>query len=326
MMCGQPVGLVDDHGEQALAVLLGDPFALHRHRRAVDGGERRAELVRDGRDEVRLERAQALLLGHVAERVHAPLLEADAGERQPQLASAELDRGGARRRLRDGRPGAHRHELLDLLPVRQHAIERQPGRGVLGDARDRRGGRVPVLDDAAAVDEHDALADVGERAGRAGTLLGRPVEAGGVDRRARTPAEVLGGGEIVVDERLGVLGAHERDRPTARRGRPPDGDVRAHAECAQLGEVLRARTDRLHHVAGHSRRERHLPRRRDRRRAALAVLYAEAGAERLPCGHPRGVAVVDQQPLDPAVAGEVDQHQSAKVSTASAATCCSVVW
>ena len=87
-----------------------DVLPAKREGGAVDGGERRPELVRDGRDEVGLELFDCALGGEVAEGEDCPALEADSGDRQPELAAVDLDRLGlgpelaALRKLRDRLP------------------------------------------------------------------------------------------------------------------------------------------------------------------------------------------------------------------------------
>ena len=61
----EPVGLLDDERDEALAsrFVEREVVTAQRLRRAVDGGERRAQLVRGGRDEFRLELVEAVVLG-----------------------------------------------------------------------------------------------------------------------------------------------------------------------------------------------------------------------------------------------------------------------
>ena len=76
----------------SLVALEHDVVAPQRHRGAVDRGERRAQLVRDGRDEVALELLDGPLLGEVAERVDGALRELGGGEREPELAAGPVER------------------------------------------------------------------------------------------------------------------------------------------------------------------------------------------------------------------------------------------
>ena len=72
-------------------------LARERQRRAVDRSERRAQLVRHGRDEVLANLLERAFLGEVAERVHRSFVEADSRDREPALFPAELEREGRRR-------------------------------------------------------------------------------------------------------------------------------------------------------------------------------------------------------------------------------------
>src|SRR3954466_1011892 len=66
---GEPVGFARDHVEQsgALRLLQSYVVALERQGGTVDRGKRRAELVRDGGDEVALQLLDGALVRHVAE-------------------------------------------------------------------------------------------------------------------------------------------------------------------------------------------------------------------------------------------------------------------
>ena len=134
-----------------------------RHRRAVDRGERRAQLVRHGRHEVALHLLDAALLGHVPEGVDGALAEADAGDREPELAAADLERQrlgtrASRRRVRRRSGRARRTPPSPGSPRSPAARRPRAPR-----ARDRRGRRVPDPDEPVAVDEEDAVADELER-------------------------------------------------------------------------------------------------------------------------------------------------------------------
>ena len=91
---GEALGLARDHAQHALALLVGERHigAAQCHRRAVDRRQRRPQLVRDRRDEVALQPLERALVRQVAERVDRALREVGRGERQPQLARADLDR------------------------------------------------------------------------------------------------------------------------------------------------------------------------------------------------------------------------------------------
>ena len=90
----EPLRLLRDHLQQALALVLADLDVVAEQclRRAVDGCERRAKLMRDGRDELALELVERALLGQVPERVDDAVLERDAGDREPDLAAFDHER------------------------------------------------------------------------------------------------------------------------------------------------------------------------------------------------------------------------------------------
>jgi hypothetical protein len=140
--------------------------------------------VRGRRNEVAACLLEGALAGHVLKGVDGSFAEVHTGNRDPELASVEHERhghradaGGSGLRERDMRgessPGGY--DLVDRLSERVRLV----------DARDRRGRGVPVPDDAVAVEQDDAVGDVGECLGGVGALLGFAVEAGVVngDRR-----------------------------------------------------------------------------------------------------------------------------------------------
>ena len=100
-------GLFDDDLEELLVhrVLELEVVARERQRRAVDRSERRAQLVRHGRDEVLANLLERALLGQVAERVHRSFVEADPRDREPALFAVELQ-WERRRRCRSRCAGA----------------------------------------------------------------------------------------------------------------------------------------------------------------------------------------------------------------------------
>ena len=136
-----------------LGVVERDVVALQRHRRAVDRGERRPQLVRDGRDEVALQLLDRPLVGEVAERVDGAVRELGGGEREPELAARAVDR----ERLR---PVAG---LAERPAAPAPASAGAPTISASREARDALRRRVPEPDDAVAVDEEDAVADELER-------------------------------------------------------------------------------------------------------------------------------------------------------------------
>ena len=154
----EPYRLGRDHLDQ-LAALLGRDLlpAQQRLSRAVDRGHRRAQLVRDRRDEVRLFLLEPGFRRDVAERVDDAVCDPDGDEREPEVTAADLDRKRQRsghRVLRGdldavGERGRGRDDVHELPP--QNLVGREPG--------DERGGGVPEPDDSLLVDEEDPVAD-----------------------------------------------------------------------------------------------------------------------------------------------------------------------
>ncbi len=139
-----------DHAEE-LDLDLGvelDVRAAEGLRRAVDRGERRPQLVRDRRNELRLDLLERALFGQVPERVHRSLLEADAGAGDPELTAAELDRHrlGVDQLARLARDGDPRRDLVPAIDdVRDRPAEHIGLRqaGDRGRGRCSRGGWLP---------------------------------------------------------------------------------------------------------------------------------------------------------------------------------------
>jgi hypothetical protein len=158
---GEPVGLLRDEGEQLPRDVVSevDVVAEQRLRCAVHRGERRPELVRDGRDEIRLQLLQATFLGEVVERVHGAFGEADGSDREPELAPAEVDRDSRRPRARRDRLPHGAKRVRDGGPRRDRLVERPTYHGVALQSGDRLGGRIPELHDPRVVDEDDAICD-----------------------------------------------------------------------------------------------------------------------------------------------------------------------
>ena len=79
-----------------------DVLAAERHGRAVDGRERRPELVGDRGDELALQALDAAFFGQVAQRVDRSVGELDGGDGDPELPVAEVERQrlGVLRRIR----------------------------------------------------------------------------------------------------------------------------------------------------------------------------------------------------------------------------------
>ena len=137
----ETVGLLGDHVEQLVVQLRLelDIVAPERQRRAVDRGERRAQLVRHGRDEVLPHRLERPLVGEVAERVDRSVLVPHRGDGEPELALLELQRDALRaRRLAGARDG---DALLDFRPA--------GNRGRRRACRARRSSSRPVIHCAA---------------------------------------------------------------------------------------------------------------------------------------------------------------------------------
>ena len=116
---GEAVRLVRDHVQQrdVLVLVEHDVLATKRHRGAVDRRERRAELVRDGRDELGLQRVEGTLLRQIPERVDGAVHHRDASDGKPQLALADAERQRLRTR-NCNRVEGDRHVLRDHLPTR----------------------------------------------------------------------------------------------------------------------------------------------------------------------------------------------------------------
>ena len=119
--------------EQPRAQLVGevDVGAQQRQRGAVDRRERRPQLVRDGGDEVGAHQLERALVGEVAEGVDRALVEADAGDREPELAPVELERerlGAAVARARSPRGSAPTRSLQPVQHLGRAAGRRRRGR------------------------------------------------------------------------------------------------------------------------------------------------------------------------------------------------------
>ena len=183
-----------------------DVLAQQRLGEAVDRGQRRAQLVRDGRDEVGLHLLDDPLGRDVAER------EDPAGDRagrvaHDRLGQREPDLLARRARIETSRsPAARRSSDCEL--ALQH-LRGRPAERLLGrDAGDPLGGRVPEHDAPVAVDGDDPVGDVREDRD-APLLLERDalVELGVRERGGRVRGERA--------ERLDLLLA-----PGARLARP----------------------------------------------------------------------------------------------------------
>ena len=142
----QPLGLVDDQGDEAVAsgLVEGEVVAAERLGRAVDSRERRSELVRGRGDEVRLQLLEPARVGDVAERVDDAAEEVDAGDRDPALAAHGLQREGLGLHRLGGR--ADGDAVGKPLPACDR-VAGGPAQHLVGrEAGDRLGGRVPEAD------------------------------------------------------------------------------------------------------------------------------------------------------------------------------------
>jgi len=90
----KPLRLVLDHLEELVAHVIRQCAVLlpQRANRAVHGGERRAQLVCRGRDELGAQPLEADVVGDVAEDDHAAVLELRLRQREPHLAPLERHR------------------------------------------------------------------------------------------------------------------------------------------------------------------------------------------------------------------------------------------
>ena len=126
---GQPVGLGGDVPEERPALVLAEEHVLPEQRlgEAVDGGQRRPQLVRDRGDEVRLHLLDAPVGGDVAEREDPAgdgsgrIAHHGLREREPHVLPAPHDRD---------EPVPGRRVALGLEPPLQDLLERisSPGR------------------------------------------------------------------------------------------------------------------------------------------------------------------------------------------------------
>ena len=208
----------------AVIVVEVDVAPPQRHRRAVHGRERRAQLVGDRGDEVALQAA----------RGRAP--PSGRGRRRPSRPGTRPPRSRPRARRRRARaepspgggprtraPSRDRHERRDR-PSQPGSTSPggRPSTSAAGETRDLGCGRVPEADRSVAVDEEDAVADVGEDPGGALALLEHPgAEVGALEHVPRLAGDQLGEGDraLVEATRCGQRVERERpDRPALARG------------------------------------------------------------------------------------------------------------
>src|SRR3954468_14429427 len=138
--------LLDDDVEEPRpeVVLQLDVLAVQREGGAVDRGEWRAELVRDGGDDVLAHLLEHAFVGDVLERVDDAVVERDAGDGDPAIVPFALER----QRLHPGRCP---------LPGGQQVVEPAADDLLAPDPGNRLGGAVPQPHDPVAVDDEDAV-------------------------------------------------------------------------------------------------------------------------------------------------------------------------
>ena len=305
---GQPVGLALDDLEERLTLLrqqveVGTP---ERPGGAVDGGERRPQLVGGGGDEVAAGTLECVLFAHVPQREDDALVEGDAGDGQPALVLAGRERQRDRARALPFVGRGELHLRRELLPGRQQLPGPATDDLLLRHARDRGDRRVPVPHPSGAVEQHDAVADVRERERGVCAQLGLAVEAGVLDSDRGARRELPRDLEVGVPEQAVALG-NERER--AERA-VADGERNADP-AAQLdrGEDLRGlrvrRRGLLEPLARNLGHEGGLSRPDHRRDAAAVVDVGARSAPQLlrPAGA-LGIRVRDDEPLDLAAGTE----------------------
>ena len=243
---------------RALVLVERDIAPPQRHRRAVDRGERRAQLVGDRRDELRAHRLERPLLGQVAEGVDDAVRHGDAVQREPQLARPEVER----QRLR---PGSRDHGLVGDRDARRDV---RPA----GDRLD--GGPVEHVDAAAgplrprgAVPRADAAVGGRRRRRRrrprpARARPARALQPRGRASRCRSRSRRAGRGRARTRDPRGCTCPSAPPRPRswrrscgrARRAEQTGGNARRSPSCGSAGSQLGpARRDRLTRGVGEAR-------------------------------------------------------------------------
>ncbi len=289
-----------DDSDQALDAVLAENIGPPKRLGcAVDRRERRAQLVRGGRDEVVLELVHRALVGAVLERVDGRIGDVDAAEREPDLAPGDLEGEHARESARRAARAGDGDRRGDLLPAAEQLVGRPADRLLVPDPGDLLGSEVPELHDPVAVDHEDTVPDVLEHvrltlelqplhfdAPREPAPLDRAGERGSevvaVDRLldvvVRAPAQSLDG-EVV----LAVTGDQDR-----RRVRPHALDLVQQREPVHPGH-LDVGDDRVVVLVGD------LPERVPGRVAGLDCELGQAQAERLGQRLQQSRVVVDDQ-------------------------------
>ncbi len=166
--------------------------------------------MRHRRDEVLAHRLERALVREVAKCVDGAVCVADGGDREPELAVAELQGDalgtGGLVGARDG------DESLDGRPAWKHFCRRPAEHLCLRQAGDPHRGAVPEAHPGVAVDQEDAVSDRCEHARCLCTRLELLVEPGVLDCVRRAAGELFGEIQILRPEALRGLGRRERDR------------------------------------------------------------------------------------------------------------------
>ena len=178
---------------------------------AVDRRQRRPQLVRGGRDEARLQLLELPDIGHVSERVDRPAEELDPSDGNPALSSLGLDRNDDLGVSRIGRR-SDRHRIDSFLPTGDRIGGGPPDDVSGADRSDPLGGGVPKTDGAAAIEEQDAVGDVGENTCRVGALLDLRIQPRPIDSERDPPGDVLYERKVVSAVRLFTRGPSDSDR------------------------------------------------------------------------------------------------------------------
>src|SRR4051794_6981843 len=233
----EPLRLLLDHPQKRLALDELEPCTLPQRRRsAVDRGQRRTQLVRHRRDEVRFHPLELVLLADVAERVDDPVREGHPRERQPELPRTDLEREGQRAGRPLGPRLGDRDPACDPRPAGKGRLDPAARDLRLVDAGDPPRRAVPEPDAAVRVDEADAVADELERAGGMGARLGLLARERLLGHVVQDDHAVRGGAALADQRRRAH--PHEPRRPVgaldgeelavdrlARRGEPGEGPV-----------------------------------------------------------------------------------------------------
>ncbi len=236
---GEPVGLRLDHRQQlGVEVWVGRAVrAPQRAHRAVDGRQRRAQLVRSGREEVAARALELTLARDVLQHEHAPVGKARLPRDEPALGAVTAQRQNRAAAL----PG---ERLLDQRELGHDLRERAVERVGLRRPEVRAGGGIPVADRPLRVEQDDCVVDVLQRA-----------------RRPRSPLRRLAELALDVVERPDAAG-HREEQP---EGDPGGGHARDEDDREQREERVPLARPRLgdDRPSG-ARRARRAPRRQGR--------------------------------------------------------------